>query len=173
MPWSVKIGLSIPGFGGIEGTWSPDEREREAAWEMYVELVTRVSVVELKHDQGLVREAISSLYTLFETTRSILREKGPSVAMPKDDGNLSFGVLAVAMLNVLIRPFLARWHPLLLDHESRRPASVSVMEHERAWDRHDEVRGELALVREALREYARILAEVAQVPPLTTARPQS
>jgi hypothetical protein len=38
----------------------PVRQEREAAWEMYVELVTRVTVVPLGADRGLVREALTS-----------------------------------------------------------------------------------------------------------------
>jgi len=35
----VKVSLNLPYIGGFEGTWEPDESERKAAWEMYVELV--------------------------------------------------------------------------------------------------------------------------------------
>lgn len=31
----------------LSGTWEPDSAERAAAWELYVELVTRISVVPL------------------------------------------------------------------------------------------------------------------------------
>ena len=37
-----KVSLSLPYIGGIEGTWQPNEDEKKAAWEMYVELVTRI-----------------------------------------------------------------------------------------------------------------------------------
>jgi hypothetical protein len=91
---SVKVALNIPYLGGIEGTWEPDETEQRAAWDMYVELVTRISVVELRPGEGLLHEALSSLYSLFETTRKILREYGPSIARPKGGNELSFGYLA-------------------------------------------------------------------------------
>lgn len=42
----VKVSLTLPYIGGIEGTWQPDESEKKAAWEMYVELITRISVAE-------------------------------------------------------------------------------------------------------------------------------
>jgi len=58
---------------------------------MYVELVTRISVAELRHGEGLLHEALSSLYSLFDTTREILREYGPSIARPKGKDNISFG----------------------------------------------------------------------------------
>ena len=166
----VKVNLNLPYIGGVEGTWKPDESERDAAWEMYVELITRISVAELKSDEGLLREALSSLHTLFGTTRAILRKYGPSIAKPKGESDLSFGYLAVAILNVVLRPVLAKWHPLLLDYESTRSASRSLLDHEREWEKHDELRKVLNDVRTNLIEYTNLLAEVAEVPPLIIQR---
>jgi len=162
----VKVRLTIPYIGGIEGTWAPDKAEQEAAWEMYVELATRISVVELKPDEGLLREALSSFYTLFDTTRKILRDHGPSVARPKGKDNISFGYIAIAILNGALRPVLAKWHPLLLDYESTRDKSVSRLAHERSWEKYEELRKVLNDVRVILKEYADILAQVAGVPSL-------
>lgn len=167
---SYSINLRLPYIGGIEGTWEPDDGERKAAWEMYVELVTRISVVELRPDEGLLREALNSLYTLFDTTRGILRQYGHSVAQPKGKGKLSFGYLAVAILNTLLRPVLAKWHPLLLDYEHDKEKSISPLEHERNWDKHDELRQILNEVRVSVIEYANILAQVAEVPSLIVER---
>ena len=163
---TVKVNLRLPYIGGIEGTWEPDERERTAAWEMYVELVTRISVAELRPGEGLLREALTSLYTLFDTTRKILREHGPAVAQPKGTDQISFGHLSVAILNSVLRPFLAEWHPLLLDYENTRDGSVSALEHERRWDKVEELRRELNEVRRVLIPYANLLGEVAGVPSL-------
>lgn len=40
--------------------------------EKQMELVTRVSMTWLEGDEGLLREALSSFYTLFQTTRAII-----------------------------------------------------------------------------------------------------
>jgi hypothetical protein len=154
---NIKVSLKLPYIGGIEGTWEPDESERKAAWELYVELVTRISVTELQPHEGVLREALSSLYTLFDTTRTILRTYGPGIAQPKGGNPLSFGSLAVTMLNVVIRPVLAQWHPMLLTHE-------------RQWEKGDELRRVLNEVREVLIAYANVLAQVADVPSLIVTR---
>jgi len=167
---SVKVSLKLPYIGGVEGVWKPDESERNAAWEMYVELITRISVAELKPGEGLLREALSSLYTLFDTTRIILRKYGPSVAQPKGKDKLSFGYLAVAILNAVLRPVLAKWHPLLLDYESTKKSSVSPLEHERQWDKNEELREVLNDVRGVLIEYANLLAQVIDIPSLIIQR---
>src|SRR5262249_27724785 len=142
------------------------ERERKAAWELYVELVTRISVTELQPHEGMLREALSSLHTLFDTTRTILRTYGPGVAQPKRGNTLSFGSLAVTILNVVIRPVLAKWHPLLLDYENSKKPTVSPLAHERQWNQGEELRRVLNEVREVLITYANILAQVADVPSL-------
>ena len=109
----------------------PDDSERRAAWEMYVELVTRVSLAPVDLLKASLREALSSLYSVFDTTREILRKYGPNVAQPKGKGTLSFGYLAVAILNTVLRPVLSEWHPLLLDYESIKPNDVSTVEQSR------------------------------------------
>jgi hypothetical protein len=162
----LKVKIGIPYLGDVEGTWEPDESERRAAWEMHVELATRIAVAELQPGEGLFRESLSSLYTLFESTRDILRKYGPTVAEPKGKGNLSFGYLAVAILNGALRPVLSKWHPLLLDYETHRDSSVSPLEHERRWNQSDELRQVLNKVRGTLVEYANLLARVAGVPSL-------
>jgi hypothetical protein len=156
---SLKVGLRL-GVVEVGGEWAPDESEEKAAWEMYVELVTRVAVAELKPGEGLLREALSSLYSLFPTTRDILRRYGPGIARGKDGGTLSFGYIAVAVLNGALRPLLAQWHPLLGAYEATRPSSVSPVEHEANWDRAAELRGEINRVRRVLLEYSTLLADV-------------
>jgi hypothetical protein len=75
---TINVKFAVPRVGEIGGGWEPDESEIKAAWELYVELVTRISIVELQPEQGLLREALSSLYSLFGTTREILRKYGPA-----------------------------------------------------------------------------------------------
>ncbi len=157
-----KVSVNLP-FLGISGEWKVDERQREAAWEIYVELVTRVTVQELKEGEGLLREALSSFYSLFQTTRDILKEYGPSIATPTKEDDTTLGHIAVAVLNKVLRPLLAEWHPILKDYEAKRPKEVSVTEHERKWKKADELRAEIADVREKLIEYADVLAEVSGV----------
>ncbi|HTA98139.1 MAG TPA: hypothetical protein VK730_10920 [Solirubrobacteraceae bacterium] len=152
----------------LSADWEPGEHEREAAWEMYVELATRVTVVELPADRGLVREALNSYYSLFATTREILKKYGPKVARPQGKGSTSFGQLAIVILNELLRPFLSEWHPALQDWETRRGEQESSLSHERSWKHHGEIRDALERTRVQLELYASYLAEVAEVPTLGT-----
>lgn len=158
----VRVSLAIPLVGGIEGTWEPKRAERDAAWELYVELITRISVVELDPEDGKTREALTSFYQLFAITRDILRRYGPVVAR----GNarrITFGRIAVMMLNGVVRPVLARWHPLLSAYEEKRPPDVDSVTHERDWEHFDELRAEIDRTRRLLTEIAEILGTVAGV----------
>jgi len=170
-PKSVEVGLDLR-FFKISGTWEPNDAERLAAWELYVELITRVAVVPLPAGEGLLREALTSLYTLFAATRDILRRHGPDVAEPKPDGQYNFGYLSVAMLNAAIRPVLARWHPLLDDWENTRPPERSRVEHERQWPQADQLRADLDRTRATLASYASLLATACGVPDLSAAIPK-
>jgi hypothetical protein len=162
-PSQITARLTIPFVGEISGTWEPADAERSAAWELYLQLVTRVSVEELADDEGFLREALSSFYTFFDTTRDILRRHGPDIAPPVPPGHVSFAVLAVTVLNRVLRPLLASWHPRLAAYESQRPEGHDPVAWEREWEHADTLRGAIAEVRRALRLLARTLQEVAGV----------
>lgn len=162
----VSANIKTP-FLNIQGEWEADESEQNAAWELYVELVTRISVVELKPDEGLLREALNSLYQIFNETRQILRKYGPVVAQPKGKGKLSFGVIAVTVLNSALRPVLTKWHPRLMDYENKREPSVSPSDHEAKWVHNGELRNIFSDLQDTLRQYSLLLA-AAGVPPIGT-----
>ena len=122
---NVSISYSHDGLMEIiEGIWYPTEDERKAAWEMYVEIATRIPVAYVKPEIGLLRLGLSSLYELFGVTREILRKYGPSLARPRDEGQLSFGYLSIKVLDLILRPFMMKWHPLLAEYERPRTEPI-------------------------------------------------
>ncbi len=152
------VSVSLP-FGIGSMSWKVDTTQKKAAWSLYVELVTRIAVQPLEVDQGLVREAMNSLYSLFGTTREVLKAAGPDVGASRD----SVGGIAIAVLNNGLRPFLSKWHPLLQAWEARRPVGVSPKEHEQGWSEETTARRELEALRVGLEEYAQALATIAGV----------
>lgn len=172
---TITFKLKAP-FAQVGGEWQVEQPEQVAAWEMYVELATRIAVVPLGPDEGLLREALASFHSLFESTRAILRQHGPTVAkVPRsasETGDISFGYLTTWVLNGAVRPLLARWHPLLEDWESQRQGTTSRLEHERAWEHHDELRLDIEATREVLVEYAWILSQACEAPALMIANNQ-
>ena len=155
---NVKLDLKLPGIGGIAGTWEPDESEVRAAWELYVEMVTRTPLGGFSSRDGSLREALDSIYSLFDTTRGILRKYGPTVARPKSGRELSFGYLAVSMLNLVLRPLLTEWHPKLRSWE-RDNSHLD----ENEWKGRSDFLNALNEIRMQLRQYAGLFADVADV----------
>lgn len=100
--WGMT-GLKL-NLGFLQTEWEPQVEDAEAAWEMYVELLTRIATQPLSDDTGIESSALASVYSLFGITRGILREYG------KD--SIGFAKIAIIILNQVIRPFTARWHKL-------------------------------------------------------------
>jgi hypothetical protein len=155
LPKFKKVSISLP-FGIGSAEWEVDPAERKAAWSLYIELVTRIAVQALEVDQGLLREALNSLYSLFGTTRDVLKQAGPDVGISRE----SVGGIAIMVLNRGLRPFLSKWHPLLQAWEVRRSPAVSPKDHEQAWAEAPQLRQELELLRRDLDEYAEALAKI-------------
>jgi len=155
---STTVSVNLPfGLGNVE--WKPNKIERRAAWSLYVELVTRIAVQSLEKEEGILREALNSLYSLFDRTREILKESGPDVGASK----YSVGGIAIFVLNKGLRPFLAKWHPLLENWEARRESEISPQEHEKKWPDEKHLRKELESLRISLEVYANSLATIAGV----------
>ncbi len=140
-----KIRLSPTG-AEFEIAFKP--ADRDAAWELYVEMLTRTMTQPLSSGEGVEEAALDSVYSLFPTTRKILRHHGRST--------IQFTKVAVPVLNQLVRPFTTKWHRIsvnggLSDEATRK-----------------EFRSELAELQQDLRKYNRMLADIAGVEDLTT-----
>jgi hypothetical protein len=91
------------------------EDDRQCAWELYTEIVTRVAVVGKRHDWTcedfsgeLYAESLDSLYNFFRECRGIMR-KFP-VGKLKESKQEHLGVLINRILNDVFRPFLEKWN---------------------------------------------------------------
>jgi hypothetical protein len=128
---------------------------RRVAWRLFVESMSRVATQPLSEDQGLLREAMSSLYGLFSTTRELLKDMQPTKV---PDGVMTVEMLAMEMLNREIRPFLSTWHPRLRDWELNNPGRP-----ESAWEQAQACRQDLEDLRRRMLRYGRAFGELAQV----------
>jgi hypothetical protein len=153
-----KLTVGLPfGLGSLE--LEDDASQRRAAWSMYVELSTRIAVQPLEEGEGILREALTSLYNVFNITRQILREAGPDIAKAPN----SLGFIAIDVVNKGLRPFLVRWHPLLKNYEEKKTPEMTTVEHERSWEREAELRKELEQVRQQMVIYVDALAKIAGI----------
>jgi transcriptional regulator with XRE-family HTH domain len=109
----------------------------DAAWSLYIELMTRIATQSLASRQGLLREALNSLYALFTGTRTILHHAGAQLATA---GEQPVGLIGISILNNGLRPFMTKWHPLLQQYEKGRQENKSAYEHEQAWEKAEGMR---------------------------------
>lgn len=140
----------------------PGTVERAAAFDLQIELVTRVGVQTLAADQGSLREALNSLYSLFATTRDVLHRMAKETTGP-----LTLPGIAASLANRHLRPFLATWHPALQEYEATRPPNASHVEHERQWERSADMRAALAELQGPLTSVAKELAALCSIDLLT------
>ncbi|MFK8906208.1 TIR protein [Streptomyces sp. YS-3] len=150
-------GLPIPGVRKESMPMTVSEAERMAAFDLQVELVSRIGVQRLPADSGSLREALTSLNSLFPFTRDTLRRYSVGLE-PGTAPNVQSA--ADRLLNEVLRPFTTRWHPLLMAWEARRPPHLSPLDHERTWDHADAFRTDLNGLREPLRAVTASLAEI-------------
>lgn len=146
-------------------TGQPDAAEKQTAWEIYIELITRIPLADPNGERGLLREALLSLYTLFQTTRMLLRHLGPKISA-EEGVDQSCAYLTVRMLNQVLRPLLSKWHPLLQDYEKQRPDKTSIIEYEKHWEKYDEIHQDMIMLRQTLWGYAEAFAQIAGIPSL-------
>lgn len=121
--------------------------DHKAAWELYIEMLTRIVTQPLPFEDGDDKVALDSVYSLFPTTWEILRRYEPKA--------VGFSKIAIPVLNQQVRPFTAKWHRLSLRgafHDEERRA---------------EFRRELRKLQVKLCNYNRMLAEVAGVEDMT------
>lgn len=143
--WGMKSLKITPPFLQME--WTPKTADKNAAWALYIELLTRITTQPLPVDHGDEQTALDSVYSLFAITREVIKEQGPDC--------INFAKIAIVVLNQVIRPFTAKWHRKSLagdfEHDSERAI----------------FREELAALQGELRKYSRMLADIAGVEDLT------
>ena len=97
--FNIKLKFTVP-FMEAEIEFS--DADKDAAWEMYIELMTRCATRKLKDDEGDNQEALDSLHELFGITREILKKYKCNC--------VNFSKIAISVLNQHIRPFVSKWH---------------------------------------------------------------
>ena len=123
------------------------EADKDAAWDLYVEMLTRIVTQPLPPEAGDELAALESVYSLAPATREILRHHGRA--------SIQFSKVAVPVLNQIVRPFTAKWHKESLTGALRHEAKKV------------QFREELESLQIELRNYNRMLAEIAGVEDLT------
>ena len=139
--WNMTS-LSISA-GFLNMNWEPQDDDKKAAWELYIELLTRIATQPLPDDAGDEKAALDSVYSIFPLTREIIKANGRHC--------MEFAKIAIVVLNQKIRPFTARWHRESLAGAFDDPASCA------------RFREELKELQKTLHIYTQMLGEMAGV----------
>lgn len=138
---SLKINLGV-----LDMEWQPQDQDRNAAWDLYIELLTRITTQRLDDGDGDEATALASVHSLFATTREILKTHR---------GCTEFAKIAIPVLNQEIRPFTAEWHRRSLEKTFGSQSE------------RDEFRARLRELQDVLRRYTKLLSAMANVEDLT------
>ena len=131
----------------LEMEWQPAEADKNAAWELYIELLTRITTQPIPKKHGDEKTALDSIYSIFGITRSIIKNHGRDC--------VEFTKIAVIVLNQIVRPFTAEWHKLSLEGAFEKQ------------EERERFRDELSSLQTTLGIYTRMLADMAGVEDLT------
>lgn len=142
--WNLK-GLKIKA-AFLEMEWSPKDADKDAAWELYVELLTRITTQALDAQSGTEESALDSVHSIFKTTRDVLKHQGRDC--------IQFSKIAIVIVNQIIRPFTSKWH---------RVVELDQMDD----SRRIEFRNDLRDLQIKLISYTHMLSEIAGVEDIT------
>lgn len=127
--------------------WCPNTSDQDAAWELYIELLTRISTQHLQPEHGDEKAALDSIHILFDLTRQILKGHGRDCQ--------EFAKIAIPVLNQIVRPFTAKWHRLYFAGAFGDEIQCAAF------------RSELSELQVVLRKYTRMLGAMAGVEDLS------
>lgn len=127
----------------LEMDWEPKDADKDAAWELYVELLTRITTQPLVQGQGDEATALESIHSLFSTTREVIKRHGRLCS--------EFAKIAIVILNQKIRPFTAKWHKGLVAGDFQELSKCN------------EFREELEVLQSVLVAYTQMLGQMAGV----------
>lgn len=143
--WDMtKLKIKMP---FLEAEWEVQEKDKDAAWELYIELLTRIAIQPLPTEHGDEKTALESVHSLFGLTRTTIKHHGRDC--------INFTKIAVVVLNQIVRPFTAKWHRLSIAGAFSDPEKCK------------EFRRELEALQIDLKKYTKMLADMAGVEDLT------
>ncbi|MEO8351936.1 MAG: hypothetical protein ABI680_09405 [Chthoniobacteraceae bacterium] len=117
-------------------SWEPNDDDRKAAAKLHTQIISRITTQRLGYLDGVEVTALTSVYTLFQSTRDIAHEHPEA---------RHFDAIAWDVLNNQVRPFTAKWH-----RASERGALSAL-------DATDEFRAELNSRQEVLTRFDHLL----------------
>lgn len=127
----------------LEMNWNPQTADQDAAWELYIELLTRITTQSIDDNYGDEESALISIKSIFDLTRDIIKKY-------KRDC-MEFTKIAIVVLNQVIRPFTTKWHKVSrggFTDEDRVQFRIELKELQKIINKYTKMLGEMAGVEE-------------------------
>jgi hypothetical protein len=131
----------------LDMEWKPQDEDKAAAWDLYIELLTRITTQHLDESHGDEETALVSVHQIFPLTREVIKSNGRHC--------IEFTKIAIIILNQVIRPFTAKWHRLSIEGAFSNLEQCQIF------------RKELIDLQAALSIYTKMLADMAGIEDLT------
>jgi hypothetical protein len=145
-------------FGVVKLGGKLSEVDRQCAWKLYTEIVTRVAVSGKRRDSTcqdcsgeIIIESFESLHTFFREAREIMKEFPVGRIKPALQSHL--GNLIHDLLADVIRPFLEKWQGDFRSWWARQDhKSTCWFETQKKYPRYDELMQDWAYLRILMRK---------------------
>jgi len=157
---ATTLTISLLLFGNI--SFAATKRDRELAWKLYVQLITRKAALPFDRDYDVVLVIHESLYQLFPATRDLLLD----IADSENTMRSEVPVIMERILNGRIRPYLTRWHSDFAAWEQTNALTDTVTENsprerQRGFPEYDALVADLETLNDELSEFATELRAIA------------
>ena len=161
-----KKGTFVVSLGFVKLGGELTDEDRQCAWRLYTELVTRVSVYgkvaegEEDFSGEVYVESLDSMYAFFGNAREIMADF--PVGRVADDNQDHLGFFILKILETVIRPFLEKWQASYRRWYSAQVSAgsgVDTFAVQEAFPQIAEFKSDWTLVRRFCREVAGELAD--------------
>lgn len=154
----LKEGNFSINFGVVKLSGKLSEVDRQCAWKLYTEIVTRVAVSGKRRDENctdfegeVIAESFQSLYAFFKDAREIMKEF--PVGKLKEKNQTHLGNLIHDLLADVLRPFLERWQAdFRAWWEQQDRSNISWFEVQKKYPHYDELLRDWTDLRKLMRK---------------------
>jgi hypothetical protein len=156
MPELSEGGFTL-NFGILKLSGKLSEQDRQCAWQLYTEIVTRVAVSGKRRDATsadftgeVLVESLASLHAFFQEAREIM--KSFPVGKLKEKQQSHLGTLIHDLLADVLRPFLEKWQAHLRSWWDSQDKAEDWFELQKKYPRYDELLKDWTYLRKLMRK---------------------
>ncbi|MCB1739800.1 MAG: hypothetical protein KDK91_05480 [Gammaproteobacteria bacterium] len=164
---SFSLNLGLVSVGG-----EIDESDRQCAWELYCELISRVAVVGKLDERGadsfegeVLDQSLQSLYAFFQEARGLMRRYPVGRLRVGARREAHLGYFIAGLVEHVLRPFLEKWQASYRFWWAQQSnAELAPFERQAEYARIDELQADWARLRQFCRDTSDALVQTFELP---------